>query len=68
MATVEVTITDQGVFYQCGPDLVPISCQWFALCTRWAVTTQSHPTLGDVPICGRCRDKIATIQHDRGTP
>lgn len=32
-------------------------CQWFALCTNEAVTTEPHPILGDVPICQRCKDK-----------
>lgn len=31
-------------------------CAWFALCTRPAVTTVSHPVLGDVPCCQRCAD------------
>jgi hypothetical protein len=31
-------------------------CKWFARCENAAVTTQSHPVLGDVPICQRCLD------------
>lgn len=29
-------------------------CLWFARCTRYAVKLISHPTAGDVPICGEC--------------
>jgi len=32
-------------------------CQWFALCTRPANGTESHPIIGEVPICDRCREK-----------
>jgi len=31
-------------------------CMWFAGCTNPAVKTQSHPILGDVPICQRHAD------------
>lgn len=30
-------------------------CQWFAYCTNDATGTQSHPILGEVPICDRCQ-------------
>lgn len=32
-------------------------CEWFALCANDATHTQSHPILGEVPICDRCQDK-----------
>ena len=35
-----------------------IYCQWFALCDNEATTTRPHPTLGDVPICESCDDKV----------
>lgn len=38
-------------------------CRWFALCRRAATTTRSHPILGQVPICKRCDDKVALIDH-----
>lgn len=34
-----------------------LACQWFALCPNDATHTQSHPVLGDVPICERCQAK-----------
>lgn len=33
-------------------------CEWFALCTRKATRTRSHPILGDVPICKECDEKM----------
>ena len=33
-------------------------CMWFALCDKKAVTTVSHPILGEVPICQRCLDRL----------
>jgi hypothetical protein len=29
------------------------TCQWFALCDRYATGTTPHPTLGEVPTCDR---------------
>jgi hypothetical protein len=37
-------------------------CKWFALCDHAAVTTRAHPILGNVPICKRCDDKIASLE------
>lgn len=54
---VEVIQTDDGVFYDDDGTMIPVPCQWFALCENPATTTESHPILGDVPICGRCHDK-----------
>lgn len=31
------------------------TCQWFARCENLATHTQSHPILGEVPICDRCQ-------------
>lgn len=39
---------------------VPL-CAWWAMCTNLATGTRFHPMLGDVPICGRCRDKIERL-------
>lgn len=36
-------------------------CEWFLLCDNPAVTTQSHPVLGNVPICQRCADKYRSL-------
>lgn len=36
-------------------------CEWFARCTRKAVTTLRHPILGDVPICRECLDKYNAL-------
>lgn len=30
-------------------------CEWFLRCTREATGTTSHPILGEVPTCDRCR-------------
>lgn len=32
-------------------------CEWFALCQNPATQAQSHPILGDVLICDRCKEK-----------
>lgn len=40
-------------------------CEWFLLCDNPAVTTQSHPVLGDVPICQRCADKYRSLASSR---
>jgi len=39
-----------------------VKCQWFARCTRPAVTSVPHPVLGEVPCCQKCAD------FARGTP
>jgi hypothetical protein len=36
-------------------------CQWFVTCDHPATTTEPHPILGAVPICDRCKAKIAAI-------
>lgn len=38
-------------------------CQWFLRCTNLATGTLSHPILGDVPICARCRAKVKAIDE-----
>lgn len=37
-------------------------CEWFALCGRPATGSMSHPVLGDVPICDRCREKVEALR------
>ena len=32
------------------------TCAWFAGCGRRAVRTVTHPSLGDVPVCGECSE------------
>lgn len=38
-----------------------MTCQWFMMCNRKATTTMSHPILGDVPICKKCKEKMEKI-------
>ena len=59
MPNIEVIQTDAGVFYDKGDgELVAVECQWFALCVNDAETTEEHPVLGSVPICGRCLNRV----------
>jgi hypothetical protein len=34
-------------------------CRWFLLCPNKATTVVHHPTLGDVPTCARCAERVA---------
>lgn len=36
-------------------------CGWFLLCKNAATGTREHPTLGAVPICDRCNEKMDAI-------
>lgn len=56
--TVEVIQTDDGVYYEYEGEMLEVPCQWFALCENHAVTTESHPVIGDVPICTRCKERV----------
>jgi hypothetical protein len=38
------------------------ACRWWALCANAATRTESHPILGEVPICDRCTAKLAAIE------
>lgn len=61
--TYQVTViqTENGIFWEDSEGLPTtlVECQWFALCDNPAMTTLAHPVLGDVPICNRCKDKVA---------
>ncbi len=35
-----------------------LTCQWFALCDHVASGAMTHPVLGAVLICDRCRDIV----------
>jgi hypothetical protein len=41
--------------YNAEPGDLFIVCRWFLGCENPATHTQSHPILGDVPICDRCQ-------------
>lgn len=58
---VEIIQTNSGVFYESDGEMIAVPCQWFALCDNDAITTRSHPALGDVPICTRCDTKIDNL-------
>lgn len=58
---VEVIQTDEGVFYDHDGEMLEVPCQWFAKCENHAATTQPHPILGDVPICGRCHSRVREV-------
>lgn len=32
-------------------------CQWYAACFNTAIGFVSHPIIGAVPVCQRCKDK-----------
>lgn len=36
----------------------PVPCMWFARCDHPANGLRDHPTLGQVPICQRCDDRV----------
>lgn len=43
-------------------------CAWFAGCDNISTGAMSHPVIGDVPICDRCRERAeraATTGHER---
>lgn len=33
-------------------------CAWFAACDNVSTGTKSHPIIGEVPICDRCRARV----------
>lgn len=63
--TVETIHFPDGIYIE-GPrgEFIEVPCQWFAACDRHATSTQQHPVLGAVPICGRCATKIAALKGD----
>lgn len=47
------------------PETVPRylgTCAWWVLCDRAATHRRPHPILGLVPICDRCRAKLAEME------
>lgn len=36
----------------------PVTCEWFALCSRPAVGDAPHPVLGMVPVCADCANRF----------
>lgn len=53
---VEVTVKlDESGRIVTEPGGEVVECQWVLMCENDATGTQSHPILGDVPICDRCQ-------------
>lgn len=40
-------------------------CMWFALCDHLAVTTETAPGFGDVPICARCHRRMFPEKYEK---
>lgn len=38
------------------------ACHWFAQCDNTATTKTSHPTLGEVPTCARCDERVKQLR------
>lgn len=36
-------------------------CEWWSRCTNEATTTEPHPILGEVPICGHCQALVRSF-------
>jgi hypothetical protein len=41
-------------------------CQLSLLCSAEATTRGQHPVLGDIPLCQRCADTLATTSFSGG--
>lgn len=52
---------DETILRQASSAKVVGMCEWYLLCTNVATRTEPHPTLGEVPICDRCTEKIRKI-------
>ena len=39
-------------------------CKWFMHCDNPAIARRSHPILGAVPICKRCKARIERIDKE----
>ena len=46
---------DHYQIYAANVTDLAVECRWFLRCANDATHTQSHPILGDVPICDRCQ-------------
>lgn len=63
MTTVTITHEDGTTQTVPADQVTPEGpCEWFALCGRPAVTLLEHPVLHLVPVCERCRDKVAAMR------
>lgn len=52
-------VWDDGEPFDTSDDLG--TCAWYLKCDNAATHTQSHPVLGDVPICDRCQAKYDSM-------
>ncbi|QSM01181.1 hypothetical protein SEA_NANOSMITE_157 [Mycobacterium phage Nanosmite] len=61
MAELNVADRVYPVGHEDDPDY-EAPCQWFARCENPANGLRDHPTLGQVPICKRCDEKVEALQ------
>lgn len=43
------------------PDRDPDRCAWFLACESAAIYTVEHATLGEVPACGPCLERVGIL-------
>jgi hypothetical protein len=59
MTPYEETAEDVRALIEANGDLG--TCRWFALCTNNAIGAEPHPALKFVPICAKCKARVASM-------